>query len=130
MQTGLFHPNLKILIDDLVRQSHIAWICALGVVHRLANACKLIASNVSSVGRIVTAPPARDAMPELRRNDGCPGNMNLTAAQRDKRTSVIMIRFTPALVHRLFKTRIVVTVHSFTPIFHGTPRNVEIGILR
>jgi predicted N-formylglutamate amidohydrolase len=122
-------------LDDLVRQSHIAWDPgALGVAHGLAKCldAKLIASNVSRLVVDCNRPPsARDAMPERGETMDVPGNMNLTAAQRDKRTSRYYDPFHASLGAAIaaIQDPIVVTVHSFTRIFHGTPRNVEIGIL-
>ncbi|MFQ3184001.1 MAG: putative N-formylglutamate amidohydrolase [Alteromonas macleodii] len=122
-------------LDEFARQSHIAWDPgSLGVAHSLAKCldAKLIASNIS---RLVIdcnrAPFAQDAMPESSETMKVPGNVNLTAAQRNDRTAIYYNPFRTGLASIIASTQkpVIVTIHSFTPIFHGTPRNVEIGIL-
>jgi predicted N-formylglutamate amidohydrolase len=106
--------------------------CALGVASFGKNAAarKLIASNVSRLVDCNRPKSARDAMPK-RAGTMDVGKYRPNGSATTNEPAVIMIRFTPALVRPLqpFKTRSS-SLCSFTPIFHGTPRNVEIGILR
>ena len=122
-------------LDEFASQSHIAWDPgSFGVARGLAKCldAKLIASNVSRLVIDCNRPPfAQDAMPESSETMQVPGNVNLTAAQRDDRTTSYYNPFCTRLASIVASTQqpIIVTVHSFTPIFHGTPRTVEIGIL-
>ena len=122
-------------LDEFASQSHIAWDPgSFGVARGLAKCldAKLIASNVSRLVIDCNRPPfAQDAMPESSETMKVPGNVNLTAAQRDDRTTSYYNPFCTSLASIIASTQqpIIVTVHSFTPIFHGTPRKVEIGIL-
>ena len=64
-----------------------------------------------------------------------PGNAGLDRAARDARTEALYLPFREKL-SGLVKARIaegrppvIVTMHSFTPVYFGAPRAVEIGIL-
>ncbi len=59
------------------------------------------------------------------------GNTGLSAAQYAERTDYIYRPFQKAVAEAV-KTRpqtVLVTIHSFTPVYNGTPRAVEVGIL-
>jgi predicted N-formylglutamate amidohydrolase len=122
-------------LDDAARQSHIAWDPgALDVAQGLAKRfdAKLVTSNVSRLIYDCNRPPsARDAMSP--RSDGIeiPANANLNDAQRQNRIATYYDPFRDTLSSAIAATPdpVTVTVHSFTPVFNGTPRSVEIGIL-
>ncbi|AGI68090.1 putative N-formylglutamate amidohydrolase [Octadecabacter antarcticus 307] len=122
-------------LDDAALKSHIAWDPgAVDVAHGLAKClnAKLITSNVSRLVFDCNRPPyAHDAIPVRSEKINVPGNVNLTAAQRDNRTISYYDPFRTCLAAVIAATPdpIIITVHSFTPIYHGTPRTVEIGIL-
>lgn len=122
-------------LDEAARQSHVAWDPgALEVARGLARRfdAKLIASNVSRLVYDCNRPPsAADAMPAHSEVTDVPGNANLTAAQRADRTARFYDPFRASLAAAIAATPdpILVTVHSFTPIYHAKPRAVEIGVL-
>lgn len=122
-------------LDSAARQSHIAWDPgALGVARGLANHfdAKLITSNVSRLIYDCNRPPsARDAMPARSEAVDVPVNANLTDAQRRDRIATYYDPFHACLAGAIAATPdpVIVTVHSFTPVYNGTPRTVEIGIL-
>ena len=60
-----------------------------------------------------------------------PGNASLTGAQRQARADRYYAPFRARLSAAIAATSapVIVTVHSFTPVFHGQRRSVEIGIL-
>ena len=60
-----------------------------------------------------------------------PGNMDLAQSERDARVETFYRPFQSALSRTMLQIAnpIIVTVHSFTPIYHGQERSVEIGIL-
>ncbi len=126
-------------LTDEVRGSHVAWDPgALGVARHLSQALNapLIAGRVS---RLVydcnRAPESPSAMPAQTERGDIPGNMGLDAAARANRLAAVYRPFCAA-VSRVLDARAargartaLVTIHSFTPVFHGQPRDVEIGIL-
>jgi predicted N-formylglutamate amidohydrolase len=121
------------------RLSHAAWDPgARAVALQLSRAldAPLVASRVSRLVYDCNRPPeAPSAMPEISERIEVPGNRDLSAAQREARAQAIYVPFCEAVsdVIEARKSRgqptILVTMHSFTPIFHGRRRAVEIGIL-
>ena len=131
------YDGLGLRAED--RLSHAAWdpgahAVALHLSHAL-NA-PMVASRVSRLVYDCNRPPeAPSAMPETSERIEVPGNRGLSPADRQARTQAIYVPFCDA-VHAVIAARkqrgqptILVTMHSFTPIFHGRRRAVEIGIL-
>tara|TARA_R110002051_G_scaffold79451_3_gene143263 strand:+ start:7697 stop:8470 length:774 start_codon:yes stop_codon:yes gene_type:complete len=122
-------------LADAALQSHVAWdpgafAVAQGVSRRL-NAT-LVASGVSRLVYDCNRPPsAPDAMPDQSEAIKVPGNAHLTAAQRQDRTDKYYEPFRAALAQTIntTSTPVIVTIHSFTPIYYGKKRDVEIGVL-
>ncbi len=118
------------------RRSHIAWDPGALELSRLL-AAELHATLVRGcVSRLIydcnRPPDAPGAMPIKAETTEIPGNQNLTAADRAARVAQVYIPFHTCLAEQLKSTlsaRAFVTIHSFTPIYHGKPRAVEIGIL-
>lgn len=126
-------------LDPAHQLSHAAWDPgARAVAVKLAQALEapLVASLVS---RLIydcnRSPEAASAIPERSEIIDVPGNRNMTVAQRAARISTIYRPFcdavTATLVDRAARSlpTALITVHSFTPIYHGQTRAVEIGIL-
>jgi len=117
------------------RQSHAAWDPgALAVALNLSRLldAKLVASCVSRLVYDCNRPPeAKDAMPAQSEVVQVPGNVGLSAADKQARLTKYYAPFRTALEKALQATTnpVVVTIHSFTPIYHGKPRSVEIGVL-
>ncbi len=121
------------------RQAHIAWDPgALGLARGLSQ--HLDAALVhAGVSRLVydlnRAPDAPGAMPQQSEAHVIPGNANLTASQRTHRTEAVYLPFHTALhgeiARRIAVGRapVIVTIHSFTPIYFGKPRAVEFGVI-
>lgn len=116
--------------------SHIAWDPgAFEVARRLAD--KLDAPLVfSTVSRLVydcnRPPEAAAAMPARSERDDIPGNRALGADQRADRVARFYRPFEALLARTLSGPHAVpalVTLHSFTPTFMGTARQVELGVL-
>jgi predicted N-formylglutamate amidohydrolase len=125
--------DLGVSVDSL--QSHAVWdpgalAVAKGLSDRL-NA-KLVASRVSRLVYDCNRPPsAPDAMPHQSEAIKVPGNVGLTAAQRQDRVDEFYEPFRTALAEAIAATStpVIVTIHSFTPTYHGKKRSVEIGVL-
>jgi predicted N-formylglutamate amidohydrolase len=121
------------------RQAHIAWDPgALGLMRGLA--ARLDAACVAAtVSRLIydcnRAPDMIGAMPARSEVHEVPGNAVISAEERLARTRAVYLPFQTA-VHALIAERIalgrrpaVITVHSFTPVYFGQPRDVEFGVI-
>lgn len=118
------------------RQSHAAWDPgALPIAKILATEldAPLVASLVSRLVYDCNRPPeAPSAMPEASELIKVPGNRDLTQAQKDERTQFVYVPFCEAVTQTIASREdqaVIVTVHSFTPIYFGNRRTTEIGIL-
>jgi predicted N-formylglutamate amidohydrolase len=116
-------------------KSHAAWdLGALAVAQHMARHldASLIVAKVSRLVYDCNRPPtAPDAMPARSEVIEVPGNRDLTTTERNARIKTYYRPFQTELHHitQQISDPIIVTVHSFTPIYHGKLRAVEIGIL-
>lgn len=121
------------------RAAHIAWDPgALGLARGLA--ARLEATLIHApVSRLIydcnRAPDMAGAMPARSEVHEVPGNAAITAEERLARTRAIYLPWANGL-HNLIAGRIaaglrpvVITIHSFTPVYFGKPRAVEFGII-
>lgn len=119
--------------------SHIAWDPgALAVAKLLMDKldATLIYQRYSRLIYDCNRPPeATAAMPATSEIYDIPGNRQISDAERFARTSALYMPFHER-VDEIIAARqaqgrnpVVVTVHSFTPIYNGQPRAVEIGVL-
>jgi len=126
-------------LSEADRTSHIAWDPgARAVSLELSRAldAPFVAGLTSRLVYDCNRPPEdASAMPARSETKEVPGNQSLTQADRDARTNGIYVPFCSA-VTALLQARaakgldtVLVTIHSFTPVYFGTPRAVEIGIL-
>lgn len=126
-------------LTEAQRTSHIAWDPgALAVAEALSARfdAPLVRQTVSRLIYDCNRPPhAPDAIPVVSETHTIAGNKNLTAADRARRTALVYEPFRTALA-ALVKTYlkkarrpVLVTIHSFVPVFKGKRRAVEIGIL-
>jgi predicted N-formylglutamate amidohydrolase len=126
-------------LDEPELLSHIAWdIGAEKVARRLAQLidAPLALQRYSRLVYDCNRPPeSPGAMPEISELTPIPGNRKLTPADRLARTRDIYRPFHAGLADlldqraALGQSSIVLSVHSFTPVFKGKPRSVELGIL-
>jgi predicted N-formylglutamate amidohydrolase len=119
--------------------SHIAWDPGALAVSRIM-AAKLDATLIfQRFSRLVydcnRPPESPAAMPEKSEIFDISGNVGLEQAARDARTAAFYLPFRDRLA-QLVRDRaeraqppVIVTMHSFTPVYFGKPRDVEIGIL-
>jgi len=120
-------------------QTHIAWDAgARGVAEALAVAldAPMIAQRVSRLVYDCNRPPeSTAAIPELSEIYPIPGNSELTAAQRQDRVDAVYRPFHTAIANHLRRRcaegrpPVLVTVHSFTPVYRGVKRSVDIGVV-
>ncbi|ETA50865.1 N-formylglutamate amidohydrolase [Ponticoccus alexandrii] len=116
------------------RDSHAAWdpgALALAQVLSSALNAPLVAGAVSRLVYDCNRPPSSpSAMPERSEVVEVPGNVGLTPEARAERVESVYAPFVAAVETQLGRAPgALVTVHSFTPLWHGTPRETEIGLL-
>ena len=126
-------------LDRQALESHIAWDPgALVVARRVAELLEapLVAQRVSRLLYDCNRPPeAASAVPEVSEVYPIPGNSGLSAEAHAERVTRFYQPFRAALGEvldaRLTEGRrpVVVTVHTFTPVFDGVRRETELGIL-
>jgi predicted N-formylglutamate amidohydrolase len=119
--------------------AHIAWDPgALAVARLLSDRLDavLVHQNFSRLAYDCNRPPeALDAMPARSEIYAIPGNADLGEGDRRARTDAIYLPFRAAIADRIAertaagRPTVLVTIHSFTPVYHGVTRTVEIGIL-
>lgn len=126
------------LSDDALK-SHIAWDPgALAVSQLLVKSldAALIYQRFSRLIYDCNRPPeAEAAMPPVSEIYQIPGNAVISAAERVARTQALYVPFTHTLSDFITTRKaqgrvpVLVTMHTFTPVYHGKQRDVEIGIL-
>lgn len=124
-------------LDGGALQSHIAWDPgALDVAREMA---RLLDSPlaVSRVSRLVydcnRAPMTAGAIPEKSEIYRIPGNEGLSADQRMQRERLFYEPFRAALAgaldERMARFPVLLTVHSFSPVYAGERRDMDIGLI-
>lgn len=126
-------------LSDEQRLAHIAWDPgALGLARGLAARLDAVLVH-APVSRLVydcnRAPDMDGAMPATSEIHDIPGNAGIDRAERLRRTEAVYLPWTNGL-HGVIARRIalglrpvIVTIHSFTPVYFGKPRRVEFGII-
>lgn len=124
-------------LDSEAIQSHVAWDPgAVEVAEHVA--AQLSAALVTgAISRLVydcnRPPSAPSAIPARSEAYDIPGNLDLDQADRDMRAAQVYEPFCEAVRDQLqthqTSLKLMVTIHSFTPVFHAKPREVEIGLL-
>ncbi|WP_120500071.1 N-formylglutamate amidohydrolase [Roseovarius sp. EL26] len=93
----------------------------------------VVASCVSRLVYDCNRPPnAHSAMPVKSELVDIPGNIDLSQTDRDLRIMSVYEPFCAAVSQVLEHAKadtVVVTVHSFTPVYYGKRRRVELGLL-
>lgn len=120
-------------------QRHIAWdIGAEPVARRLSGLldAPLVLQRYSRLAYDCNRPPeSAEAMPEISETTPIPGNRNLSPGDRLARTMEIYRPFHGAVADLLDRRAaerldsLVVSIHSFTPVYRGVARAVELGLL-
>lgn len=126
-------------LDAAQQRAHIAWDPgALGLARALSQKldATLVAAGLSRLIYDLNRPPhAPGAIAARSEIHDIPGNRALSPAERAARTEAIYLPFHARLraeiALRLARGQhpVLVTVHSFTPVFHGAPRAVELGVI-
>lgn len=114
-------------------ESHIAWDPgALGVAERLALLldAELLAAKFSRLLYDCNrAPDRRDAVTARSEIFDIPGNQDIPESERESRIELFYEPFASAVTQAVSVRQALVTIHSFTPVYGGEVRDVEIGII-
>lgn len=129
--------NLGLSSEQL--KSHVAWdpgAFDLAVMLSQRLDAPLVAARFSRLVYDCNRPPvAESAMPSVTEVCAIPGNASILPSERLARTREIYVPFHAEVAAVLAKKRqeglspVLITIHSFTPVFEGRQRFVEIGYL-
>ena len=121
------------------QQAHIAWDPgALALARELMTRLDAVLVH-APLSRVIydcnRAPDRPGAMAARSEVHDIPGNASLSAADRALRTAAVYVPFHAGL-HGVVADRMarglapaIVTIHSFTPVYFGQPRQVEFGVI-
>jgi predicted N-formylglutamate amidohydrolase len=124
-------------LPDSELARHIAWdIGIAGVTERLSDALDATAV-LQNYSRLVIdcnrRPDWDSSIPTISELTPIPGNDGLSEEERDARLCEIFGPYHDSIAdlicHRAHRRTLLVSMHSFTPVFKGVAREVEIGIL-
>ena len=124
-------------LPDSEIQRHIGWdIGIAGVTERLSAALDATAI-LQTYSRLVIDcnrdPAVPSSMPEISELTEIPGNRNLSPEQRTARRQAIFdpyhARIRELLDARAGRRTVFVAMHSFTPVFKGESRAMQVGVL-
>ncbi|THV24801.1 N-formylglutamate amidohydrolase [Peteryoungia ipomoeae] len=130
---------LDLGLSQEVRDSHAAWdpgALALAMLLSSRLDAVLIQANFSRLLYDCNRPPESPAaMPAKSEVYEISANVGLSAAERYARMAAFYVPFHDR-ISETFSARVgqgrrtvVITIHTFTPVYFGQPRSVEIGIL-
>lgn len=121
------------------RFAHIAWDPgALDLARSLSrrmDACLIHAPLSRLIYDLNRAPDQPGAMPARSEVFDIPGNAAISAEERNRRTQSVYVPFHNDLSAEISRRMalglnpVIITIHSFTPIWHGAPREVEFGVI-
>ncbi len=120
--------------------SHIAWdpgaLCRVAKLLVKSLDAALIYQRFSRLAYDCNRPPeAEAAMPPVSEVFEIPGNAAISASERRVRTEALYVPFRDELEDFIAARKasgrppVLVTMHTFTPVYHGRQRDVEVGIL-
>lgn len=126
-QLGLVGPTCE---------SHIAWDPGAEDVTRMLADRFNAPAVISGISRLVydcnRPPSAPDSVPEKSEIFEVPGNKNLSDLEIADRVENYYRPFEQTLMRAIDEHHVdpmLVTIHSFTPVYNGQERDVEIGLL-
>nr|WP_250810448.1 N-formylglutamate amidohydrolase [Neorhizobium tomejilense] len=131
------YGDLGLSADALA--SHIAWDPGALAVSRLMSKsldATLIHQRFSRLIYDCNRPPdSPAAIRDVSEIFRIPGNENLSEAEKSRRTTALYLPFHGRIREEIAARRarglqtVLVTIHSFTPVYFGRERPVEIGVL-
>ncbi|MBL4615513.1 MAG: N-formylglutamate amidohydrolase [Magnetovibrio sp.] len=136
-----FIPNefTKLGLSEDALKSHIAWDPGAFAVAKILSAmfdAPLVAPVVSRLVYDCNRPAqVQSCVPVKSENYDIPGNIGLSDADRQKRAELFYQPYRKALVNTIEaaqaaeRSPAIVTIHSFTPVYQGQQRDLDLGIL-
>lgn len=126
-------------LPESERVRHIAWDIGIAAVTERLSEALHAAAVLQAYSRLVIdcnrRPEWESAIPTVSELTEIPGNIDIAPQEREARRREIFQPYHDE-IGRLLDSRahagrrtVLVAMHSFTPVFKGTPRDVEIGIL-
>ena len=120
-------------------ERHIAWDIGIAAVTERLSAALDAAAVLQLYSRLVIDcnrdPSVASSIPEISETTPIPGNVHLSPAARAARVGAIFepyhARIAALLDARMAAGRrtVLVAMHSFTPVFKGEAREVQVGVL-
>lgn len=120
-------------------ESHIAWDPGALAVARAMSTALDVPLVVQRISRLVydcnRPPDVEDAIPAKSEIYDIPGNVDLTFAQRGDRVARFYEPFRDAMatcidLRMAFGSEpVIVSIHSFTPVYDGVRRHLHLGVL-
>jgi predicted N-formylglutamate amidohydrolase len=121
------------------RARHIAWDIGIGAVTERLSARLDAAAVLQTYSRLVIdcnrRPDLPGAFPEISELTPVPGNARLSAAEREARRAAIFDPYHRAIARLIAARRergqptLYIAMHSFTPVFKGVSRSMEVAVL-
>jgi predicted N-formylglutamate amidohydrolase len=119
------------------RQRHIAWDIGIAAVTEHLSGLIDATAVLQTYSRLVIDcnrnPGHPTSIPTVSEVTAIPGNENLSAGDRETRRRAIFDPYHTAIAGildaRAGRRTILAAMHSFTPVFKGAARTVEIGVL-
>jgi predicted N-formylglutamate amidohydrolase len=126
-------------VSESERERHIAWdIGIAGVTERLSALLDATAV-LQTYSRLVIdcnrEPDHATSIPQVSELTEIPGNHHLTPQQREARRREIFAPYHDRIAALLDareaegRRTVLIAMHSFTPVFKGEPRSVDVGVL-
>lgn len=132
--SNLIPPRFaKLGLASELLDSHIAWDPGAAEVAKFLSElldAPLVKGEVSRLLYDCNRPPeAKDAIPAKSEIYEIPGNVDISAEDREYRINNIYSPFSRSLESAATSANSLITIHSFNPTYRGIKRDVEIGIL-
>lgn len=129
--------TLGLTADDLAR--HIAWDIGIAAVTERLSALLDATAVLQTYSRLVIDcnrdPSWPTAMPEVSELTAIPGNQGLSQADRKARVAAVFAPYHTRIATLLDarqsarRQTVLVAMHSFTPVFKGERRDMQVGVL-
>ena len=123
--------------SELLR--HIAWDIGIADVTERVSAALDATAVLQTYSRLVIDcnrdPSVPTAMPEISEHTPIPGNVGLSAADREARIAAVFRPYHARIAALLDARRaagrrtVLIAMHSFTPVFKGESRAMQVGVL-
>jgi predicted N-formylglutamate amidohydrolase len=126
-------------VSESERRRHIAWDIGIAGVTEMLSRALDAAAVLQAYSRLVIdcnrRPEWETAIPTVSEATAIPGNVGITAGEREARRREIFQPYHDRIAQLLeartaaARRSVLVAMHSFTPIFKGITRSVEVGVL-